>query len=50
MRRHCRTLGGATVCAGIGIILAMVLPSSAWWLLLGVVLIAIGLGLLKRGV
>lgn len=50
MRHHCKTLGGITVCIGVGIILAMVLPSAAWWLLLGVLLISLGLGLIKHGI
>ncbi len=33
---------------GVMIILALVLPSGFWWLMLGVVLIVLGLQLCKR--
>lgn len=33
---------------GIMIILALVLPSGFWWLMLGVVLILLGLQILRR--
>ncbi len=50
MRRHCRSLGGIVIFTGVVIILAIVLPTAAWWLVLGVVLIATGLKLLKSGI
>lgn len=50
MRHHCKTLGGIVTCTGVVIILAMVLPTAAWWLVLGVILIIAGVGLLKYGI
>ena len=50
MRRHYKTLGGAVVCAGVVIILALILPSSAWWFALGVTLVIGGIHLLRCGI
>lgn len=36
-------VGGVLVVAGISIILAVILPSSLWWLIVGVILLALGL-------
>lgn len=40
-------LGVASIVIGVLIILAMLLPSGFWWLVLGAALIVIGLCLLK---
>lgn len=43
-RPHRRNpIGAYIVCAGIFIILALILPSGFWWFFLGVALIVIGI-------
>ena len=43
MRRKHKFLGMLAISLGLTIILAMVLPSSVWWFILGIGLIAAGL-------
>jgi len=47
--RHCKGRIGLTiVLMGIFIICVIALPTSIWWIILGVILIIIGLSLLKH--
>lgn len=49
--RGCGGFGGLSILLivfGVMIILALVLPSGFWWLMLGVVLILLGLQLCRR--
>ncbi len=42
-----RTLAAAAILIGIGIILAIVLPTNFWWFLLAGILIAAGLWFIR---
>lgn len=48
VRRHSRTIGRLVACCGVMVILSLILPTSFWWFVLGVVLICIGVTLSKR--
>ena len=48
MRRFSKPAGTVFLAIGILIILAMVLPSAVWWLILGVVLVVAGLTLILK--
>lgn len=48
MRRHTRTIGRVVACSGVMVILSLVLPTSFWWFVLGVVLICVGITISKR--
>lgn len=49
MRKHTNRLGLLLLSAGVLVILALVLPSTFWWFALGLVLIAAGVCICKRG-
>jgi hypothetical protein len=42
-----RPIGALIVCAGLLIILTLVLPSGFWWFFLGIALIVIGILILR---
>lgn len=48
MRRHSKAIGRVVVCCGIMVILSLVLPTSFWWFILGLVLICIGVTISRR--
>ncbi len=48
MRRHSKTIGRILACAGVMVILSLVLPTSFWWFILGVFLICVGITIMKR--
>ncbi len=48
MKRHCKLIGGILVCCGLLVVLSMVLPSTFWWFLFGMVLIFAGFGLMRK--
>ncbi len=48
MRRHTKTIGRILACAGVMVILSLVLPTSFWWFILGVFLICVGITVMKR--
>ena len=48
MRRYCKTIGGIIACAGVLVVLSLVLPTSFWWFVMGVFLICLGLSIRKR--
>ncbi len=48
MKRHGRLIGGIIACAGVMIVLSLVLPTSFWWFVMGVFLICLGLTIRKR--
>lgn len=48
MRRKQKFLGMIAILLGLTIILAMVLPSSVWWFILGLGLIAAGLAICRH--
>jgi len=43
-----RPWGLIALCAGVVIILALILPPAVWWFVLGAALICVGLALLCR--
>jgi len=47
MRRRNARFGCAAVCAGIIIILALVLPAKVWWFMLAAALVYIGIWYIK---
>ncbi len=48
-RKHCGSLlGNICIAAGVMIVLALILPSGFWWLLVGAGLICFGIYLDRR--
>lgn len=43
MFRRNNRLGCAAICAGLIIILALILPAKVWWLLLAIALVYLGI-------
>ncbi len=48
MRRHTKTVGRILALSGVMVILSLVLPTSFWWFVLGIVLICTGITVSKR--
>ncbi len=48
MKRHCKLIGCILIVSGLLVVLSMVLPTTFWWFLLGVILICAGIALLRR--
>lgn len=48
MRINCRKLGRLAVLLGLAVLLAVLLPTGAWPLVLGLYLIAAGICLIRR--
>lgn len=48
MKRKNRTIGGIIACAGVIVVLSLVLPTSFWWFVLGIFLICVGVTIMRR--
>ena len=48
MKRKNRTIGGIIAAAGVMVVLSLVLPTSFWWFVLGIVLICVGISVMRR--
>ncbi len=48
MKRRGKLIGCILICSGLLIVLSLVLPTTFWWFIFGLILICGGIAVLKR--